>query len=228
MEGIILSFMVPLAVLALFWGLGAFRPSGVRPQDTGDVLREAAARVGLERVKETHGELVGWAGPLRVRLSGYGPTWGAARITLSGPGLPEGLTIRPEDLGTTLRTARGVREIETGDAAFDEGAWVEGSEAVARAVLEAQTRRALLALLQGRLERERLAPFWAITRLEEGVLRVDLPAVVSDDGCLRFGLRRGRRSPRSSPAWKGPIPGSCPWPTRGRAGSRWPRVRRVG
>ena len=161
---LVLSVMVQLAVLALFWGLGAFAPLGVRRREVRDVLREAAARVGLERVRETDGELVGWAGPLRVRLSGHGPAASAARITLSGPGLPEGMTIRPEDLGTAVRTARGVREIETGDLAFDEAAWVEGSEAVARAVLDAETRRALLALLQGPLERERLAPFWAVTR----------------------------------------------------------------
>jgi len=196
MGELVLSFMVPLAVLALFWGLGAFGPRGVRRQEVGDILLEAAARVGLERVKETAGELVGWAGPLRVRLSGYGPASGAARITLSGPGLPEGMTIRPEDLGTAVRTARGVREIETGDLAFDEAAWVEGSEAVARAVLDAGTRRALLALLQGRLERERLAPFWAITRLEEGVLCVDVPEVLSDGDLDGGRIRAGEAGPR--------------------------------
>jgi hypothetical protein len=137
--------------------------------------REAARRVGLERVSETVSELVGWAGPLRVRLSGYVAGRTAGRITFSGPGLPAHLTIRHEDLDFWMRPARGVRDIETGDAAFDEVARVEGSPAVARAVLDAETRRMFLGLVQGRLERERLAPFRAFAWLKEGELTVEVP-----------------------------------------------------
>jgi hypothetical protein len=137
--------------------------------------REAARRVGLGRVSETVSELVGWAGPLRVRLSGYVAGRAAGRITLSGPGLPAHLTVRHEDLDFWMRPARGVRDIETGDATFDEVARVEGSPAVARALLDAETRRVFLGLVQGHLERERLAPFRALAWLKEGELTVEVP-----------------------------------------------------
>ncbi len=72
------------------------------------------------------GRLVGWVGPLRVRLSRLrdGESRGT-RITISGPGLPAGVTVRPEGFGGSIR-GRGVREIEVGHEGFDAAAWVEG------------------------------------------------------------------------------------------------------
>jgi hypothetical protein len=145
--------------------------------------RAAARAVGLTRVEESRGALEGWAGPLRVRLSyfGSGRVYGT-RVTVSGPALPPDLTVRPEGAGSLLDSVRGVREVEIGHDTFDAAAWVQGSPAMARAVLDGATRRAFRGLFEGRLERPRLSPFWATGRLDEGVLRVDVAEVIPPTG----------------------------------------------
>ncbi|HSD67827.1 MAG TPA: hypothetical protein VLF95_14060 [Vicinamibacteria bacterium] len=141
--------------------------------------REAARAAGLSSVEESPGTLAGRAGPLEVRLSRHGSgSVRGTRIAISGPGLPADLTVRPEGAGTLLQSVRGVREIEVGHDTFDRAAWVQGRPAVARAVLDGATRRALRALFEGRLERPGLSPFWATGRVDEGVLLVDVPEVV--------------------------------------------------
>jgi hypothetical protein len=139
--------------------------------------REAARAAGLGAVEESQGGLAGWAGPLRVRLERCGDSESGVgtRITVSGPAMPAGLTVRPESLGSRIRGVRGVREVEVGHDTFDAAAWVEGSATLARAVLDADVRRALRALLDGRLEQPGRSPFFASGRLEDGVLRLDVP-----------------------------------------------------
>ena len=138
--------------------------------------REAARAAGVVELEPSAGGLAGWAGPLRVRLSRYADSESSGtRITVSGPAMPAGLTIRPEGLVSAIRGARGVREVEVGHDTFDAAAWVEGNATVARAVLDASTRGALRALFGGRLERPGRTPFWASGCLEGGVLRVDVP-----------------------------------------------------
>ena len=138
--------------------------------------REAARAAGVAGLSESAGGIAGWAGPLRVRLSLYGDSESSGtRITVLGPALPAGLTIRPEGLASAVRGARGVREVEIGHDTFDAAAWIEGDATVARAVLDAGTRRAIRALFAGRLDRPGKTPFWASGCLEDGVLRVDVP-----------------------------------------------------
>jgi HEAT repeat protein len=166
--GVPLTLQVLTAMGLIHWG-GRARAR---------LWREAARVAGLSNVEESRGALAGRAGPLRVQMSSYGshPVYGT-RITVSGPGLPSDFTVHPEGAGSLLRAVRGVREIEIGHDSFDAAAWVQGSPAVVRAVLDADNRRALRALLEGRLERPRLSPFWATGRIDEGVLRVDVPEV---------------------------------------------------
>ncbi|HSD29235.1 MAG TPA: hypothetical protein VLL75_18175, partial [Vicinamibacteria bacterium] len=142
--------------------------------------REAARAAGLGAVEESEGGLAGWAGPLRVRLerSGDSESRGTS-ITVSGPAMPAGLTVRPEGLGSRIRGVRGVREVEIGHDTFDAAAWVEGSPTLARAVLDADVRRALRALFDGRLERPGHSPIFASGRVEDGVLRIDVPDAAS-------------------------------------------------
>ena len=138
--------------------------------------REAARAAGVVGLEQSATGLAGWAGPLRVRLSRYADSESSgSRITVSGPAMPAGLTIRPEGLVSAVRGARGVREVEIGHDTFDAAVWVEGNPAVARAVLDASTRGALRALFRGRLERPGRTPFWASGCFEGGVLRVDVP-----------------------------------------------------
>jgi hypothetical protein len=138
--------------------------------------REAARAAGVVKLEPSEGGLAGWAGPLRVRLSRYADSESSGtRISVSGPAMPAGLTIRPEGLVSAIRGARGLREVEVGHDTFDAAAWVEGSATVARAVLDSSTRGALRALFGGRLQRPGHTPFWASGCLESGVLRVDVP-----------------------------------------------------
>ena len=156
--------------------------------------RQAARAAGLSDVEESRGALAGREGTLRVRLSsyGFGRVYGT-RITVSGPGLPSDLTVRPErDLVPSVRSAP---EIEIGDDAFDNAAWVQGSPAVVRAVLDSGNRRAIRALFEGRLERPGRSPFWATGRIDEGVLRVDVPEVAPhfrDENAVPWGTAVGR------------------------------------
>jgi HEAT repeat protein len=160
------------SVLArLLWSVG-----GDAEDERLAAWRAAALAAELTDVEWSRETLGGSSGPLYVRFSAYADrdTRGT-RITVSGPGLPEDLTVRPEGLATALRSARGAREIEIGHDAFDAAAWVQGSPAVVRAVLDAEARGAIRALFEGRLERKGRSPFWATGRIEEGVLRVDVP-----------------------------------------------------
>ncbi len=141
--------------------------------------REAARTAGVAAVEEAPGGIVGWAGPLRIHLSRFedGESRGT-RISIAGPGLPADLTLRPEGSGGSIRrkSVRGIEgEIEVGDEGFDRVAWVEGPAAVLRSLLDADTRRAIRGLLEGRLERPGRSPFWATGRLDGGVLRIDVP-----------------------------------------------------
>jgi HEAT repeat protein len=170
----LLLILVPPASLAVLYALGAFgvirRPAGARMRH----WKEAARAAGLASVEESRNLLAGWTGNLRVHMSRFeGPRGHGTRISVSGPGIPAGLTVRPEGWGGSVRGFH-VREIEVGDEAFDRAAWVEGPPALVRSLLDAGTRRALLALFEGRLERPRLTDFWADGQVEDGELRVDL------------------------------------------------------
>jgi hypothetical protein len=110
---------VPAAAYLLMWlGLVDW---GAR--ERARLWREAARAAGLSNLEESRGTLAGSAGPLRVRLSRYGSgdVYGT-RITISGSGLPENLTVRPEGAGSLLESVRGVREIEIGHDTFDSAA----------------------------------------------------------------------------------------------------------
>ena len=157
------------------WAWSSGRPG--RARGTGATPR---GRAGLTEVRgDASHALSGRAGNLRVRLSRYegGGAYGT-RIVVSGPGLPAERDGAARGLRADRSGDAHVREIEIGDEGFDHAAWVEGPPALVRSLLDADTRRTLRGLFEGRLERPRLSPFWAEGRLDEGVLRVDVPEVV--------------------------------------------------
>jgi HEAT repeat protein len=94
-------------------------------------------------------------------------------VQLWGPSLAPGLTLRRE--GDSLLGQRSSKEIEVGDRAFDRAVAVQGSPALALALLDAELRRAVAGLVQGRLELRGHPPLWISGGLSAGVLRVDLP-----------------------------------------------------
>ncbi len=145
------------------------RPAGRRLA----LWREAADAVGLSHVEWTATSMNGWAGELHVHLSTYADASGyGTRIAITGP--PPALTILSEPTGAP---PRGVSETEIGDAGFDRTAWIEGRPALAQAILDADARRVLKGLLEGRLEEPGHSTFWATGRVQAGVLRVDVPEV---------------------------------------------------
>jgi HEAT repeat protein len=173
-----LVWLVRFVVVAAATLLRSFGDRGWIERPAGNRLpfwRSAAQAVRLTSVEEARSTLAGWAGNLHVRLSRYEDARACGtRVTISGPGVSKELTIRPQALGATVR---GAPDDEIGDASFDSAAWVEGPPALARAVLDADTRRTLKGLLEGRLDQPGRPTFWASGALVRGVLLVDVPEI---------------------------------------------------
>jgi HEAT repeat protein len=151
------------------------------PRRQAKAWEEAAAAVGMTRVERTAGSLSGWKGRLNVRLTRYDrSSEQGTEVRISGPALGPTLTLRPEGADDARRRARGWQEVEVGDASFDRACWVEGPALEVRAILGADARRAVLSLFEGYLVRPRLAPFYARGRVEQGVLRIELPEARSE------------------------------------------------
>lgn len=131
----------------------------VTARERAAVFRRAAESAGLSSpevrtVLGIDGALVADASGLPVRLERVRPRGGADRIRIAVGGLghgPYGLTVRPEGAGTAFEKVFDGGEIETGDGAFDRAAYVQGEQALARAVLGVEARRELAELFAGRL-----------------------------------------------------------------------------
>jgi HEAT repeat protein len=137
--------------------------------------------------------LTGRLGPLRVSFETYRtsrPGDLGTRILIDGLGHPRGgFALGQEGLGSALSRAFGGREIEIGEKPFDDVAHVRGAPHVVRAILDADTRRLLGPLLDGRVaagERrfwvgfghsysgDALEPLKARIAVSDGVLRADI------------------------------------------------------
>ena len=187
MDPLLTAIVVGLAALGLLPPLSVAVLNRRRRREQVAFWREAAGQVGLSGVEASAGGLTGSTGSLLVRLSSYGdlaslmvPGSSAAefrgtRLEITSPRLAPGLTLRPESPAAAF-AGRDRKEIEIGDEEFDRQVWVQGPSALALALLTPDMRRTLQALLRGRLEARGHLPLWAAGRLEDGVLRVDLPA----------------------------------------------------
>ena len=136
----------------------------------------AAREAGLsDNVRWGDGVLTGSSGQLQVRLSLYQEgEFGGTRVEVWSPSLAPNLTLRAEGVGALLGL-RDRKEIEVGDEDFDRQVSIRGTPALALALLDPETRRTLRAMLRGRLVVRGHSPLWASGRLEEGVLRIDVP-----------------------------------------------------
>jgi hypothetical protein len=151
--------------------------------------REAAAAVGLTGVSEASSfgiptGVEGKADPLVVRLGSYrrGKTERGTRIEIGGLGHGGLVDVRAEGVGSRLAKVFGDREIALGDADFDDVAYVQGTAAMARAVLGADARRGLRALLAGSFsEAPGLKELTVRTTLLDGHLRVEIRDRVFED-----------------------------------------------
>jgi hypothetical protein len=144
--------------------------------------REAAARVRLSDVEESEGgffggtSLRGRSGELEVRLEGYrrGKYDRGTKIVVTGLGHGAGgLSLRREGLGTAIeKRVMGEREIEIGDASFDDEYYVQGRAPLAIALLDPETRRQVGALLRNRIALPTGGWVDVDASLSEGVLDV--------------------------------------------------------
>jgi hypothetical protein len=151
--------------------------------------RDAARDAGLGSIEDFGSAVRSYSGKLLVRLGMPSDAdWNSStEVEIAGPGLAPRLSLRPKAQG-------GVREVEVGEDDFDREVGVQGPPAVALAVLDAATRKAVRTLLRGPFEVEGHWPLQVTGRVDEGVLRIwvaererGLPAV------LRAGLALAAR-----------------------------------
>jgi HEAT repeat protein len=159
------------AALALAVGLAGAALRAANSRARMAQWRSAAQEAGLaDVVGWGDGVLTGASGPLRVRISRYEEDKASGtRVEITAPRLPPNLTLRPEGLRTYLGF-RDRKEIEVGDAVFDDHVSVQGPPAVALALLDPDLRRTVDGMVSGRLEVRGHKPLWATGRLVGGVL----------------------------------------------------------
>jgi HEAT repeat protein len=137
--------------------------------------RESAREAGITDVVRWGDGVTGSAGPLQVHLSSFQERDEVGtRLEITGPRLAPGLALRPE-APRGLLGHRNTKEIEVGDTGFDALVSVQGPPALALSLLDADLRRTLSLLVRGFLAVRGHRPLWASGRLEDGVLRVDVP-----------------------------------------------------
>ncbi len=137
--------------------------------------REAARDAGLSRLEPAGGSLIASWGSTMVRISAYQETdTERTQIELWGERLAPGLSLGPEPRGSLLGS-RHPKEIEVGHEDFDRQVSVQGAPALALALLDADMRRTVSAMLRGRLQVRGHRPLWASGRVRDAVLRIELP-----------------------------------------------------
>lgn len=151
--------MEPFIILGLLsLGAGAVVVSVLRSKTTeqGREWHTLAMRLGFDDVDVRHGQL--------VRMSGQVQAWDVAigrvpmgkadvlpymlRTVVTGPSLVEDVAFGTETFWPVLDATTDTI-IETGDAAFDRRIKVCGSELMARALLDDETRELVLELVEG-------------------------------------------------------------------------------
>ncbi|MGE5125501.1 MAG: HEAT repeat domain-containing protein [Betaproteobacteria bacterium] len=150
----------PLLMMGLAVSI-AYLVNSFRRQRQMQAWERAAERAGLADVLASEGglfdggSLEGYAGGLHVRLESYrrGKYEHGTRIVVSGMGHGTGgLSLRREGLATAFeKSFVGQREIEIGDASFDEQLFVRGQAPMTFAVLGPDVRAPLTRLLGGQL-----------------------------------------------------------------------------
>jgi hypothetical protein len=161
-------------------GSVAFLLAATRARARARAWREAGGAVGLTGVEESEmlgitRSLTGTASGLRVRLERYqrGRHDSGTRITVGPLGHgPYGFSLRREGFGTSVEKALGEKEIEIGEPAFDEELYVQGHPPLARALLDAETRRDVRTLFRGEAWSGRSSDVRA--RVSGDLLQVDI------------------------------------------------------
>jgi hypothetical protein len=145
--------------------------------------RGAAEACGLQDIRELqsfgHYEGVeGRAGDLNVHIESFkkGKSASGTRVRVEPLAAVADLRLEVESVGTTVRRGFGAREVELGDATFDGRFFIQGPPALAHAVLDADTRLRVWAVMKGRVAAADTPPageLRAEARLDEGVLTLE-------------------------------------------------------
>ena len=155
-----------------------------RSRERADSWRAAATEAGLTDI--TLSTIVGFVSglsgrvdSLEVRLETYhqGKKEKGTRVTISGLNHHGQLAFRPESLGTRIGKSIGRTEIELGDRDFDDMVYLQGSPELACAIFDAQTRRQVLRLLEGLVDRPghpHTVDFDGIVVLDNDELRLEM------------------------------------------------------
>lgn len=148
--------LLPFGLLIAFIAVGLFVQSRLRKRSKR-AWEEAAAELGLQFESEEgganprlRGELNGLcvsAYELEVRTQKSRTIVTRAEVLI--PGLPADLRVARSDWTQLVQDALGIHEVEIGDPDFDKKFRIMGREDVARAVLDADARRAIDDLARG-------------------------------------------------------------------------------
>ena len=184
--------MVPDLLLGVVWAAAFLLPTlknalqlRARGYERTNYWTGTAYATGLTQVEARGEALEAQAGALRFRISPvHGEELEHTRVEVWGPRFAPGLSLALE---AGLFGQRSPREVEVGAAAFDGRVSVQGSPAVALALLDAGTREAVAMLLEGRLALQGRSSMSVVGRLNNGVLRLDLPLRPPGTFALRAG-----------------------------------------
>jgi HEAT repeat protein len=136
--------------------------------------RRAARLSELASVEESAAALTGRKGRFEVRLESWSDNGQGTRIVVSGlrSGHDASLSLQPE---RWRWSGPDPREVDIGDEDFDRAVSVQGSPTLARAVLDATTRRAVAGLVRGNMPVPGRTPLRITGELGDGELRILVP-----------------------------------------------------
>ncbi len=189
MDPLVVTLLGSLAGFGgLFGGLALFERRRVARR-TADAYRVAARVAGLTDVEVSRGRLMDASSVLRARAGSVaveittrlhvGEKGQQSVITVGG--LAD-LSLGKEGIRTSVSRQLGALEIQVGDPRFDDTLFVRGVERLVRAVLDAETRRLVLLLFEGRLEipdQDSSRVFESEVEVKEGLLQVRARTVIA-------------------------------------------------
>jgi HEAT repeat protein len=183
--GELAASLIYIAVASVFVAVGAYADSVAgRKARALAHWRRAAEACGLADVRwspsrlgeDSH--LMGRSDTLLVRFQHSRRRGGVrTRVVIEGPA---DISLRREGLGTAVQKSSGASEVEVGDTQFDREVFVAGPSPTLHAVLDVETRRAVLQALRGELAYEGSDHLAVEVQVEHGALSAEVLARRSD------------------------------------------------
>ena len=144
-----MEILALLAVAGAIGGTVLWTARGGAPASPWYSLAEACGITDIQRVSRWSRDIVGRLGSLEVRLGVYSPSQYERSTRLTVRGLSTLVAIRREGVSTRIARAIGGGEVLLGDEPFDRALYLQGDERLFRALLDAKTRKHLVAAFSG-------------------------------------------------------------------------------